>query len=70
MFGCDSNFTMAKNFALAIVSKYDAITCCIILLKGCEHLLLPGHMICVSSIKNPTCSTGGVDLQERIKPCF
>jgi hypothetical protein len=42
MFGCDSNFTMAKNFALAIISKCDAITCSVVLLKGCEHFLFFG----------------------------
>jgi hypothetical protein len=26
MIGCDSNFTVAKNFALAIVSEDDVIT--------------------------------------------
>jgi hypothetical protein len=31
---------MAKNFTLAIVSKCDVITCCVILLKRCEHPLL------------------------------
>jgi hypothetical protein len=32
MFGCDRNFTMAKNIALAIISKCDDVICCAILL--------------------------------------
>jgi hypothetical protein len=70
MFGCDSNFTMTKEFALAIFSKGNAITCSVILLKGSEHLLLSGHMIGASTIKHPTCFTRGVCLQERIKLYF
>jgi hypothetical protein len=69
MFGCDSNFTMAKNFALAIVSKCDAITCSVVFLKVCEHFF-SGHMIGAPTIKHPSYFTGGVGLQERIKPCF
>jgi hypothetical protein len=70
MFGCDINFTIAKNFTLAIISKCDAIICCIVLLKRCEHLLLSDHMIGASTINHPTFVTGGVGLQKSIKPCF
>jgi hypothetical protein len=70
MLGYDSNFTLAKNFVLAIISKYDAITCCVVLLKRCEHPILSSHMIGALTIKYPTCSTRGVALKERIKPCF
>jgi hypothetical protein len=69
MFDCDTNLTKAKNLSLAIVSKCDAITYCVILFKICEHLLSV-HMIDAPTIKHPTCSTRGVDIQERIKPCF
>jgi hypothetical protein len=68
MFGCDSNVTMAKNIALAIISKCDAITCSVILLKGCKYFLFSDHMIGAPTINHPTCSTGGVGLQEQIKP--
>jgi hypothetical protein len=54
MFDCDSNFTMTKDFILAIVSKCNAITCSIILLKRCEHPLPFSYMICASIIKHPT----------------
>jgi hypothetical protein len=70
MFGCDRNFIKAKNFILAIISKCDAITYYAILLKKCEHPLLFSHMIGAPTIKHPTYFTGGVELQERIKPCF
>jgi hypothetical protein len=62
MFDCDSGFIMVKNFVLAIVSKCDAITWSVILLKRCEHLL-SDYMIGASTIKHPTYSTGGIWLQ-------
>jgi hypothetical protein len=55
---------------LAIVYKCDAIICSIVLLERCEHFLFSGHMIGATTIKHPTYSTGGVDLQEQIKPGF
>jgi hypothetical protein len=64
MLGCDSNFTMAKKLALATISKCDAITCCVVLLKGYEHFLFFGHMIGAPTIKHPTCSIEGVGLQK------
>jgi hypothetical protein len=70
MFSCDSNFIIVNNFTLAIVSKCDAITYSVILIKRCEHSLLSDHMICASTIKHPTSSSGGVGLQERINLCF
>jgi hypothetical protein len=65
MFDCNSNFIETKDFALAIVVERDAITFTIILLKGCEHPSLPRHMIYASTIKHPTCTTGGVSLQNK-----
>jgi hypothetical protein len=62
MLNCDSNFTETKDLALAIVVKNDAITITLVLLKGCEHPSLPGHMICASTIEHPTCTAGGVSL--------
>jgi hypothetical protein len=70
MLDCDSNFTMTKDFALAIVSEGNAITCSVILLKRFKYDLLSSHMIGTFTIKHLTCSTGGVCLQERIKPYF
>jgi hypothetical protein len=70
MFNCDSNFTEPKDLTLAIVIEHDAITLTLILLKGCEHTSLPHHMICASTIKHPTCTTGGVSLQNKLGLCF
>jgi hypothetical protein len=70
MFRCDSNFTETKNLTLAIVAKCDAITFTLVLLKGCEHPSLHHHMICASTIKHPTCTTGGVSLQNKLGFCF
>jgi hypothetical protein len=70
MLGYDSNFTLAKNFVLAIISKYDAITCCVVLLKRCEHPLLSSHMIGALTIKYPTCSTRGVALNKELSLVF
>jgi hypothetical protein len=55
---------------LAIVAKRDAITFTLILLKGCEHPSLPHHIICASTIKHPTRTTGGVSLQNKLGFCF
>jgi hypothetical protein len=52
MFGCDTNLTVVKDFSLAIISNGNAITCIVILLKKCEHLLLSGYMIGASTIKH------------------
>jgi hypothetical protein len=62
MFGYNSNFTETKDFALAIIVEYDAITFTIILLKGCKHHSLHHHMIYASTVKHPTYTTGGVSL--------
>jgi hypothetical protein len=62
MFRCDSNFTKTKDLTLAIVIERDVITFTLVLFKGCEHHSLPRHMICASTIKHPTCTTGGVSL--------
>jgi hypothetical protein len=50
MLGYDSNFTELKDLSLAIITEHDAITWTIILLKGCEHPSLLGHMICATAI--------------------
>jgi hypothetical protein len=70
MFGCDSKFTKTKDLTLAIVIKCDAITFILVLLKGCKHSSLPRHMICASTIKHLTCTTGGVSLQNKLGFCF
>jgi hypothetical protein len=66
MFDCNGNFTKTKNLALAIVAEHDAIMFILILLKGCEHPSLSGHVICASAIEHPTCTTGGVSLQNKL----
>jgi hypothetical protein len=66
MFGCDSNFTETKDLTLAIIAERDGITFTLVLLKGCEHPSLPYHMICASTIKHPTRTTGGVSLQNKL----
>jgi hypothetical protein len=49
MIGCDSDFTITKNFTLAIISEGEATTYRIILLKRRKHLF-SGHMIYASTI--------------------
>jgi hypothetical protein len=66
MFRCDSNFIETKDLMLAIVAECDAITFTLVLLKGCEYPSLPRHMICASTIKYPTCTTGEVSLQNKL----
>jgi hypothetical protein len=70
MFRCDSNFTETKDMTLAIIAERDVITFTLILLKGCEHPSLLRHMIFVSTIKHPTCTTEGVSLQNKLGFCF
>jgi hypothetical protein len=70
MFRCDSNFTETNDLTLAIVAERDVITFTLVLLKGCDHPSLPRHMICASTIKHPTCTTGGVILQNKLGFCF
>jgi hypothetical protein len=70
MFGCDSNFTEIKDLTLAIVTECDAITFTLILLKGCEYPSLLHHMICASTIKHPTHTTGELSLQNKLGFCF
>jgi hypothetical protein len=70
MFGCDSNFTETKDLTLAIIVECDAITFTLILLKGCEHPSLPCHIICASTIKHLTRTTGGVSIQNKLYFCF
>jgi hypothetical protein len=69
MLGCDSNFTESKDLAVAIVAERDAITFTIILIKGYEYPSLPGHVIGPSTIWHPTCSIGGVTLQNKFSLC-
>jgi hypothetical protein len=66
MFRCDNNFTETMDLTLAIVAERDAINFTLVLLKGCEHPSLPHYMICVSTIKHLTCTTGGVSLQNKL----
>jgi hypothetical protein len=66
MFHCDSNFTEIKDLTLAIVAERGAITFTLILLKRYEHSSLTRHMICASTIKHTTCTTGGVSLQNKL----
>jgi hypothetical protein len=70
MFRSNSNFTETKDLALTIVVERDAITFTLVLLKGCEHPSLPGHMICASTLEHLTCTTGGVSLQNKLDFCF
>jgi len=59
-----------KDISLTIVTKDNPFTCNLIWLKGGEHVLLSGHMIGASTIKHPLWPTGGIDLQNMIKPSF
>jgi hypothetical protein len=70
MFHCDSNFTETKDLTLAMVIERDAITLTLVLLKGCEHPSLSRHMICASTIKHPTYTTGGVSLKKQRAPNY
>jgi hypothetical protein len=70
MFGSNSNVTETKDLVLAIVAECDAIIFTRILLKGCEHPSLPGHRIRASTIEHPTCTIGGVSLQNKLCFCF
>jgi hypothetical protein len=70
MIGSNSNFTIPKYLSFTIVTKHDCITWAIILFKLCEHMLLPDHMISASTIYHQTSSTGGVGLQNKVKPYF
>jgi hypothetical protein len=66
MFDCDINFTETKDLTLAIVAERDAITFTLVLLKGYEHPSLSHHMICASTIKHSTHTTGEVSLQNKL----
>jgi hypothetical protein len=70
MFRCDNNFTETNDLTLAIVAEHDAITFTLVLLKEYEHASLSHHMICVFTIKHPTCTTEGVSVQNKLGFCF
>jgi hypothetical protein len=71
--GCH-NIRLSPSPKLELITNFvaerDAITFTLVLLKGCEHPSLPRHMICVFTIKHPTCTTRGVSLQNKLGFCF
>jgi hypothetical protein len=53
MLGCDGYFCQPFDLALVPISKDDRILGILVLDVGGEHLLLPRHVVCASSVDNP-----------------
>jgi hypothetical protein len=63
MLGSDGYFTQTFNFALIPIYKYDRVVGILVLDVGGEHLVLPRHVVCASTINNPACAPGCINLQ-------
>jgi hypothetical protein len=50
---CDGYLAQSFNLALVPISKDDSILGILVLDVGCEHLLLPHHVVCASAVDNP-----------------
>jgi hypothetical protein len=56
MLGSDGYFTQTFDLALILISKYDRVMGILVLDVAGEHLFLPHHVVCASSVNNPACA--------------
>jgi hypothetical protein len=63
MFGSDGYFTQTFDLAMILISKDNRIVGILVLDVGGEHLLFPCHVVCTSTVNNPTCVPGCINLQ-------
>jgi hypothetical protein len=49
---CDGYLAQAFDLALVPISKDNSILGIPVLDVGCEHLLLPRHVVCASAVDN------------------
>jgi hypothetical protein len=53
MLACDGYLAQAFDLALVPISKDNRILGILVLDIGDEHLLLPRHVVCASTVDNP-----------------
>jgi hypothetical protein len=70
MLGGDGYFTETFDLALIPISKDDSVMGILVLDVGGEHLLLPRHVVCASTVNNPTCTPGSINLQGNLSLGF
>jgi hypothetical protein len=70
MLGSDGYFTQTFDLALVHISKYDYVLGILVLDVGGEHSLLPRHVVCASTINNPACAIGCINLQGNLSLGF
>jgi hypothetical protein len=63
MLSSDGYFTQTFDLAMIPISKDNRILGILILGVGGEHLLLPCYVVCASTVNNPTCAPGCINLQ-------
>jgi hypothetical protein len=62
MLGSDGYFTQTFDHVLISISKYDRVVGILVLDVGGEHLLLPRHVVYASTVNNPACAPGCINL--------
>src|SRR6187455_3457872 len=63
MLGCNGYLPQSFNLALVPISKDDRILGILVLDVGGEHLLLPRHVVCASTVDYPATAPGCINLQ-------
>jgi hypothetical protein len=63
MLGSDGYFTQTFDLVVIPISKNNCILGILVLDVGGEHLLLPCHVVCASTLNNPACASGCINLQ-------
>jgi hypothetical protein len=66
----DGNLAQAFDLALVPISKDDRILGILVLDVGGEHLLLPRHVVCASTVDYPARALGWINLQGNFKLGF
>jgi hypothetical protein len=52
------------------ISKYDSVLGIVVLDVGGEHFLLPRHVVCASTLNDPACAPGCINLQGNLSLGF
>jgi hypothetical protein len=70
MLDSDGYFTQTLDLALVPISKDDSVSGILVLDVGGEHFLLPHHVVCASTVNDPDCAPGCINLQDNLRLGF
>jgi hypothetical protein len=70
MLGSDGYFNQAFDLAMIPISRDDRVLGILVLDIGGEHFLLPRQVVCASTINDPACAPGCINLQGNLSLGF